>query len=186
MSRGRLVEIIIALIIIAIGIVALINNLGYTDIRPGDVWRTYWPLILIVVGLLIIWGSAKARTLSGKWEHMIGDIKVGQEEWALHDMNVKLGIGDVKLDLTQARIPEGETKLDIEGGIGDIDIIVPADLAISAWGKVSLGSVAILGQKADGFSRELRFTSDGYSSATRKVRIAMSLALGDAKIKRVG
>lgn len=186
MSRLRLVEIIVALIIIAIGVVVLVNNLGYADIHLGQVWRTFWPLILIAVGLLIIWGSAQARMSSGKWGHPIGDIKVGQEEWELHDMNVRSGMGNVQLDLSRARIPKGETKLDIEGGIGNIDVIVPADLAISAWGKVSLGSVTILGQKADGFSRELRFTSDGYPSATRKVRIDMSLALGDAKIRRVG
>lgn len=42
--------IIIGLFIIISGVLLLLNNLGLTDISSAEVFRTYWPIILIVWG----------------------------------------------------------------------------------------------------------------------------------------
>jgi hypothetical protein len=44
-------NIIAALVLIVVGTLFLLNNLGYTDLSLGRLISTWWPAILIVVGL---------------------------------------------------------------------------------------------------------------------------------------
>lgn len=43
-----------ALILIALGVIFLLKNLGIADIRLFEVIRVWWPLILIVVGVSML------------------------------------------------------------------------------------------------------------------------------------
>ena len=40
-----------AVVLILIGALALAHNLGYLDINLAQLMRTWWPLILIVLGI---------------------------------------------------------------------------------------------------------------------------------------
>ena len=40
-----------ALVLIVLGILFLLNNLGYTQLSLGRLISTWWPAILIVVGI---------------------------------------------------------------------------------------------------------------------------------------
>lgn len=44
-------HIIAALVLIIVGTLFLLNNLGFTDLSLGRLISTWWPAILIVVGL---------------------------------------------------------------------------------------------------------------------------------------
>ncbi|MEC7863662.1 MAG: DUF5668 domain-containing protein [Bacteroidota bacterium] len=41
----------ISILLIITGIVFLLDNLGYVDISVADLIRTYWPIILIWMGI---------------------------------------------------------------------------------------------------------------------------------------
>ena len=43
-----------ALILIALGVIFLLKNLGIADIRIFEVFSVWWPLILIVVGVSML------------------------------------------------------------------------------------------------------------------------------------
>jgi hypothetical protein len=43
-----------AIVLIALGIIFLANNLGLASIRIGVFLRTWWPVILIVVGFSLL------------------------------------------------------------------------------------------------------------------------------------
>lgn len=45
---------VVGLILIAVGLVMLFNYLGYTDIRVMDIIFSYWPLILIYIGIKML------------------------------------------------------------------------------------------------------------------------------------
>lgn len=47
-----------AILLIAVGLLFLANNLGWTDVGLGNLISTWWPLILIAVGLGLL---AKGR-----------------------------------------------------------------------------------------------------------------------------
>ena len=50
-----------ALILIAVGILFLLKNLGLTDLNLGALLSTWWPAILIVVGIGLLF-----KNLDGK------------------------------------------------------------------------------------------------------------------------
>ena len=57
---------IIGLILIAIGLVMLFNYLGYTDIRVMDIIFSYWPLILIYIGIKMLFDrTSKSEIIIG-------------------------------------------------------------------------------------------------------------------------
>ena len=49
--NGRIIG---AVILILLGTIFLVNNLGLADIRIYEVIRTWWPLILIAIGVSML------------------------------------------------------------------------------------------------------------------------------------
>ncbi|KRA21036.1 MULTISPECIES: DUF5668 domain-containing protein [unclassified Lysobacter] len=54
-------NIVAAIVLIAIGTVFLLDNLGLADISLGRLIRTGWPAILIVVGLGMLFRPHRKR-----------------------------------------------------------------------------------------------------------------------------
>ena len=53
------------IVLIIVGIIFLLRNLG---ILTGDVWGTFWPLIVIALGLSLL--TKRGRT---QWKHIDKD-----------------------------------------------------------------------------------------------------------------
>jgi hypothetical protein len=47
-------NIIPAVVLIALGLLFLLNNLGYTNLSLGRLITTWWPVILILVGINLL------------------------------------------------------------------------------------------------------------------------------------
>jgi phage shock protein PspC (stress-responsive transcriptional regulator) len=73
-----------------------------------------------------------------------------------------LGIGDLRLDLSELQLPVGETHVRTRVDIGRVTIIVPPDAAVQARGEAEFGEVILLGDKTDGRDAdgEVRQTGD--------------------------
>ncbi|WP_242104264.1 DUF5668 domain-containing protein [Lysobacter sp. M2-1] len=52
-------HLVTALILIALGILFLARNLGWTDLDPSRLLSTWWPLILIAVGVSLLFRQRK-------------------------------------------------------------------------------------------------------------------------------
>lgn len=50
-----------ALVLIVIGVLFLLNNLGLTSLSLGEVIRTWWPAILILVGISLLFKNRDAK-----------------------------------------------------------------------------------------------------------------------------
>lgn len=50
-----------ALVLIVIGALFLLNNLGITHLSLGEVVRTWWPAILIVVGISLLFKNRDGK-----------------------------------------------------------------------------------------------------------------------------
>ena len=62
----------------------------------------------------------------------------------------KLGIGDLRVDLREVRLPVGVTHLRTRVDVGRVDVVVPHDAALRVHSEADFGTVAVLGQSADG------------------------------------
>ncbi|MED0674053.1 cell wall-active antibiotics response protein LiaF [Aneurinibacillus thermoaerophilus] len=113
---------------------------------------------------------------------LIGNLFLTGSRWQLQDMNIWHGIGDVKIDLSRAYIPDGETVIIINGWIGDIDIYVPYDLAVSLTASVNFGDIDVFGNKQGGINRSMTLSTSGYLNSDKRVRLVVSLLIGDIDV----
>lgn len=52
---GRFIGILVALVLIFVGVVLLLGNLGILTIDPFRLIADFWPVLLIILGLYFIW-----------------------------------------------------------------------------------------------------------------------------------
>lgn len=113
----------------------------------------------------------------------IGEVRLIKNPFDLTDLNISGFIGDVKIDLSKAIIPEGENTIVISGIIGDIDIYVPADLEVMITSSAFVGDMDIIGDRSSGLSSKIHASSPNYESSSRKVKISISLFIGDVDVR---
>lgn len=118
----------------------------------------------------------------------IGDVHMGREHFQLKNTNISQFIGDTVLDLTNAQIAYGETRINISAFIGDIKVYIPndMDLGISVNSSSFIGDMEILDQSRSGFMSSVQCKTPYYKEASKKVRINVSAFIGDIKVKTVG
>lgn len=118
----------------------------------------------------------------------IGDIHMGKEHFQLKNTNISQFIGDTVLDLTNAQIPYGETKINLSAFIGDLKVYIPddMDLGISVNSSSFIGDMDVLNESRSGFMSSLQYMTPYYKEAGKKIRINISAFIGDIKVKTVG
>lgn len=118
----------------------------------------------------------------------IGDFYMGKEVFTLKPMNISAFVGDTVIDLTKAQIPYGETKIVISHFIGDVKVFVPEDmdLGISLTTSSFVGDMKLLDHKRGGFMGSAQEETAHYREAGKKVRIIISVFIGDVKVNKVG
>ena len=103
-------------------------------------------------------------------ERFIGDIK-REGSWDVNDEEFRLFIGDIVLDMTQANIPSGETRLQAYGFIGDVKLTLPKGVGISVSSSGFITDSKILGKKKDQFLSSAKVNSENFEKASKKIRL---------------
>ena len=80
------------------------------------------------------------------------------------DRNYTLGIGDMTLDLRNVSFPAGETEVKARVDVGNLDVIVPSDVALRVHADAQVGQVNLLGDSVDGHN-----VDDSVTQAGRRV-----------------
>ena len=62
----------------------------------------------------------------------------------------ELGIGDLTLNLANVALPKGQTFVKATVGIGNLEVIVPANASVDIQGRTTAGNLQLLGQNDDG------------------------------------
>jgi lia operon protein LiaF len=184
----------LGLFLLAIGVVTLANGLGIIPFSAGFLLGRFWPLILIAIGVMILLESnRRATSTTGPsapdriiHDSIFGDFKLTQPGWQLHDLEVNTVIGDMKIDLARAHIPDGETRLDLRAVIGDIDIWTPPDLPVALEVQCAFVTVNHFGRKQDVILRRFEETPPAFETAPRRVRVRANLVFGDISLTRAG
>jgi phage shock protein PspC (stress-responsive transcriptional regulator) len=57
----------------------------------------------------------------------------------------RVGIGSLELDLSRAQLPVGETHVDTRVDVGDLNVIVPSDVALRIHATVEVGEIDLPG-----------------------------------------
>jgi lia operon protein LiaF len=187
------------LFLIALGGVWVAGHLGSTEFTIGRLWDIFWPLLIIGLGLIFLTGRrfkiGDVKYTGDSWDDwgrekthsgLVGSFHIGDdtEYWELHPLKVRHKIGEVKIDLTRAKIKDGETTIHIDLKVGSVSVILPEGLDCQVTGQLEMGSIRIFGQQADGVRRNLAFKTENYDESTHKVIIHIKAKLGEILVLR--
>ena len=187
-----------ALILITLGILFMLNNLGVADF--GTIISTYWPLILILIGIRIFFRYGRSSTQStpstsvntGATQELnasvinnsnvFGDVDLKINSKEFRGGSVSNTFGDMNIDLSEIALAEGEQILKLDGVFGDLHVLVPKDIEIAVTTHSVFGDVRVLGNMKSGFGQEISYSSPNYSAASKKLRIVSNQVFGDVKV----
>jgi phage shock protein PspC (stress-responsive transcriptional regulator) len=87
------------------------------------------------------------------------------------DSPYRLGIGSLKLDLGSLQLPPGRTRVVASVDVGELRVIVPADVALTVHGTAELGQVDLPGTAND---------SDGHNAESTVIQAGARVIVLDA------
>jgi predicted membrane protein len=187
-----------ALILITLGVLFLLDNLGVADF--GTIISTYWPLILILIGVRIFFRYGRSSTHSptasaaniGTTQesgasmihnsNVFGDVDLKINSKDFHGGTISNTFGDMNIDLAEIGLAEGEQLLKLDGVFGDLHVLVPKDIEIAVTTHSVFGDVRVLGNMKSGFGQEIFYSTPNYSAASKKLRIVSNQVFGDVKV----
>ncbi|OIK09171.1 cell wall-active antibiotics response protein LiaF [Bacillus sp. MUM 13] len=180
------------------------DRLGFYPFHLYDAVEL-WPAIIIFAALRMLFLNKKIRVeiknnRSKKSDNglekveqipevrgfSIGSFEYSHSNWALEPMKMYKMIGDYHIDLSKAFISDRETTIELNGWIGDVEIIVPQNIPIRVKAKVNIGDVKVFSlSSSHAAGPVVSFESPEYDAATKKVNIQISLVIGDVRIDKV-
>ncbi len=187
-----------AIILITLGILFMLNNLGVADF--GTIISTYWPLILILIGIRIFFRYGRSSTQSSpspsvnmgatqesnasaiNSSNVFGDVDLKINSKEFRGGSISNTFGDMNIDLSEIALAEGEQLLKLDGVFGDLHVLVPKDIEIAVTTHSVFGDVRVLGNIKSGFGQEISYSSPNYSTASKKLRIVSNQVFGDVKV----
>jgi predicted membrane protein len=197
-STGRTV---IGSLLILVGLLFLFDTTGAFTL--GELFRTYWPILLIIGGTVLLLRSRGAggsprgvvdqSTLFGDTvstaatdelnsSTVFGNYEVRVTSRSFRGGSISTVFGDTAADLSGVEFAEGEQRLKINGVFGDLNLRLPVGAAYAVRATAVFGSVTVDGQRREGFSNSLEIASAGFATASRKLRIELAQVFGDVLV----
>jgi predicted membrane protein len=121
------------ILVCVVGLLLLSNNLGYLHLGFWD----FWPLVLVLVGVNMVWLALQSRIQSEDSSKTINGIAVlGGFNKACHSSDFRGGeltalMGGGEIDLRQASIEGDQATLNVHALMGGYKIYVPADWMVT-------------------------------------------------------
>ncbi|MGA7160486.1 MAG: cell wall-active antibiotics response protein LiaF [Bacteroidota bacterium] len=187
-----------AIILITLGILFLLDNLGVADF--GSVITTYWPLILILIGIRIFFRYGRSSTQSSPTvslgsgaaqessassvnnSNVFGDVDLKINSKEFRGGSISNTFGEMNIDLSEIALAEGEQILKLDGVFGDLHVLVPKDIELYVATHSVFGDVRVLGTIKGGFGQDISYSTPSYAGATKKLRIISHQIFGDVKV----
>ena len=166
-------------IIIALGLLFLTRNLNLIDFNISLIWRAFWPIVLILLGISFVRGPRSQG--KNNWA-LMGGLDRTKNAWTLENGNYIAFMGGISLDLRKAEIIEGEYFLSCTALMGGIEITVPTNLFVICEGTAILGGVNFLGKDNGGIFVTVA-ESQGPKDATKVIRIYGRAMMGGIDVK---
>ncbi len=192
-------QIVWGLILVSIGVLFLGDSLHWFDFDFFEFIGDAWPVALIILGGYLIYEKATgksdkeeilsdARTwthFSGKeFKKTVGDVHLRPETVDPGGLKAEQGVGDITVDLTSTTLNAGENVVYCSLGVGDLDVVIPSGVPVSAVLEIGAGSGRIFGKQTDGFGKKARYEDDNYRSADVRIKLTAKVGLGDATVSR--
>jgi predicted membrane protein len=175
---SKRMQLILGGVVLGIGLLLLLEN-----VLNIDFWSFCWPIGLILLGVFLLLVPRMRRSGSEINIRILGGVK-RKGDWIVANEEIWMFVGDIRLDLSEAEIPEGQTTIRLIGFVGDIDLIAPSDAGLSVAASGFLTSGKILGHKQDTFLGTQRYSSEGYDELGRRLHVETLFFVNDLDIRQ--
>lgn len=143
------------LLLILIGLISLTGKIFHLSLH--SIINEYWPVLLIILGIYLIFKSSNIRGLSYKNKQSTDPLNNEENSDSINILNVlrsrrtavtsrqfkggnvNIFIGSSFIDLTKAKLAEGKQVLNFVGIIGGAKILVPPDMKVISKVNVIFG-----------------------------------------------
>jgi len=142
--------------------------------------KLFLPALFILLGIWLLRPPRHEdveRTSNG----FIQDMK-RNGDWVVENESFHVFIGDLKLDLTEAILPPGETTFYFSGFIADIKIRIPKETGVKLSSSAFINEVNVLGQKRGGIFAPAEMQTTDYKAAEKRLHIVASHFISDVKV----
>ncbi len=129
--------------------------------------------------------DGRFRDRKGEGQNVLRSLKYDQNNWKVEPLDLWHGVADYRFDFSKAFIPEEDTPIKLSGWVGDIDIILPGDVAFSVIARSSVGDIDILGTTQEGVNPYVNYKTPDYDEAARKLSFDFDFKVLDLQIDRV-
>jgi len=162
-------------VLILLGILSLIENIFHIDFGAY-----FFPLILIGIG---VWLLVRPRLEAPGRLRFIGDMN-RSGPWEVTEEEHTVFVGDTRMDFTQATLPEGETRIVLNGFVGDIRVIVPRDMAVRLLCQGFTHTIHWFGSHQDNFLTSYdASTVPDYGQAARRLCLDVNYFVTTVRLK---
>lgn len=171
------------LLLILIGTFFLLRKFGYlTELSTEAFWNIFLALLLIVAGFNLISSRLRTESSRGRWA-FLGGIEVGGSDlWRLESGSYFAFMGAIKIDLTAAEIPRGETVVELTAVMSGIDVLIPSGLAVVYDGSALLGGITFKDQEDGGIIARRKIEEPG-EQPDPLLRLRARALMGGIKVK---
>lgn len=171
-------QIVIGALFIIAGLV-----LGLGAIFDVDVGVLCLPTAFILAGMYLLLRPYLIGSDAGIRTVILGNVRY-DGNWQVTEGEIWMFVGDVRLDLTEAEIPLGETTIRLFAFVGDVRVWVPEGVGLAVDSTAFLTSYRMFGRKRESFFAPLHLRSDDYEAAERRVRLDMISFVREIRVER--
>jgi phage shock protein PspC (stress-responsive transcriptional regulator) len=111
-------------------------------------------LVLVAVAIFMVVFDVHVGRGIGERDYVVTNAQELRDEY-------RLGIGSLEVDLSRVQLPPGETHLRTSVDVGDLEVIVPADVALRVHADAQAGRVEVLGNVDDGRNADVDVSEVG-------------------------
>jgi phage shock protein PspC (stress-responsive transcriptional regulator) len=143
--------------------------------------RARWLIVPALVVLLIVQGTAAVH-------HLVGTATgIGERRWTPTQVTqtYQLGAGSAVVDLGKMQYPSSDVSVKV--GLGEIDVILPADVTLVVDAHIGAGEVDLPGKRPqDGTGLVVTETVNATSATTdlKTVNLKADIGLGQLVVRR--
>ncbi len=185
-------------VLILFGFLFLLDNFGIMDF--GYFIRTFWPLILVIIGIKIIMDKRRGGPVkdeknnsgsinepvrsSGTFSesNLFGDIRLKSDSQKFTGGSVSNVFGDIHIDLANVQLDQGAIRLYISGVFGDLTVIMPENISYRVKASAVAGDLMVFGNKREGVIPSLEHQSENYETSSSKLNLQTSIVFGSVNI----
>ncbi|MDP9251118.1 MAG: PspC domain-containing protein [Chloroflexota bacterium] len=179
--RSPLVWYVYAVVLIGIGLLAIVSQVGKVEVQPGQ----FFGLALAIIGLGLVvgawWGRARilillavllvpvavaasfvtAPLVGGVGDHRYAPVNTAELRSEYRSMG-----GRIILDLRDLSVTSGPIRIAASVAVGELVVILPPQASVRVDARVGAGSAIIFNSRDDGTSLQDRYVRQHLSGPT--------------------